>query len=251
MNIEILYACLGIFFWELYGNFVGGGSLVTQIFLQNIIGFDIKNAIALDNAAVLGSELGLLIMLLRKQKVEKWMWWVVWVSSLWALFGANLLYLVPSESMKIIFTLAVIWLVIKNLFFSSKEKKEKGFILCGRNIFFLCLASFFIASYNAFLSIGDFIIGLLVLTSVFHFQYHRALFLLTFGFVFARAIWTAEYLRLGLIDMNFYAPMFISAMASWLVVGYLVEHIHSDVLNKALKYLSVFLAVYLIVQLFI
>lgn len=53
MNIDILLACLGIFFGELYGNLVGGGSLVTQIFLQNIIGFEIKNAIALDNAAVL------------------------------------------------------------------------------------------------------------------------------------------------------------------------------------------------------
>lgn len=55
MNFDIVLACLGIFFGELYGNFVGGGSLVTQIFLQNIIGFEIKNAIALDNAAVLGS----------------------------------------------------------------------------------------------------------------------------------------------------------------------------------------------------
>lgn len=55
---------------------------MTQIFLQNIIGFEIKNAIALDNAAVLGSEIGLLVMLLRKQKIEKWMWYVVVVSSL-------------------------------------------------------------------------------------------------------------------------------------------------------------------------
>ena len=57
MNFDIILACIGIFFGELYGNFVGGGSLVTQIFLQNIIGFEIKHAIALDNAAVLGSEI--------------------------------------------------------------------------------------------------------------------------------------------------------------------------------------------------
>ena len=251
MNFEIFLACLGIFFWELYGNFVGGGSLVTQIFLQNIIWFEIKNAIALDNAAVLWSEIGLLTMLLRKQKIEKWMWYVVIVSSFWALFGANLLHIVPTEVMKIVFTLAVFWLVIKNLFFVSQEHKEKGFVLSRKNLMLLCVASFFIATYNAFLSIWDFIIGLLVLTSIFHFKYHRALFLLTFGFVFARSVWTLEYLRLGLIDMNFYFPMFISAMFSGIIAGYLVEHIHSDILNRVLKYLSVFLAWYLLLQLFI
>ena len=53
---------------------------MTQIFLQNIIGFEIKNAIALDNAAVLGSEIGLLLMLLRKEKIEKWMWYMMAVA---------------------------------------------------------------------------------------------------------------------------------------------------------------------------
>jgi len=251
MNFDIILACLGIFFWELYGNFVGGGSLVTQIFLQNIIWFEIKNAIALDNAAVLGSEIGLLAMLLRKQKIENWMWYVVLISSFWALFWANLLNLVPTEVMKIVFTFAVIGLVVKNLFFPSVNKKEIGFVVNKTNLLFLCCASFFIATYNAFLSVGDFIIGLLVLTSVFHFPYHKALFVLTFWFVFARAVWTIEYLRLDLIDMNFYFPMFLSAMISGLIAWYLVEKIHSDILNKALKYLSVFLAGYLIIQLII
>ena len=81
MNFDIIIACVGIFFGELYGNFVGGGSLVTQIFLQNIIGFGIKHAIALDNAAVLGSEIGLLLMLLRKEKIESWMWYMIGVAS--------------------------------------------------------------------------------------------------------------------------------------------------------------------------
>lgn len=251
MNIDVILACVGIFFGELYGNFVGWWSLVTQIFLQNIIGFDIKNAIALDNAAVSGSELWLLAMLLRKQKIEKWMWWVVVASSFWALFWANLLNIVPTEFMKIIFTVAVFWLVVKNLFFSSQEHAEKGFIFSKKTLIYLCIASFFIATYNAFLSIGDFIIGLLILTSVFHFKYHRALFLLTFGFVFARFVGTLEYFRLGLIDTNFYVPMFIAALFSWLIAGYIVEHIHSDTLNKFLKYFSVILAWYLIVQLVI
>lgn len=251
MNSDIFLACIGIFFGELYGNFVGGWSLVTQIFLQNIIGFEIKNAIALDNAAVLWSEIWLLFMLLRKQKIEKWMWYIVAVSSLWALFWANLLNIVPSEIMKIIFTLAVVWLVVKNLFFSSEKPKETGFIVSNKNLILLCITSFFIATYNSFLSIWDFIIGLLALTSIFHFKYHRALFVLTFGFVFARAVWTVEYFRLDLINISFYIPMFITALLAWVIAGYFVEKIHSDILSKILKYLSVLLAIYLIGQLFI
>lgn len=250
MNFDIFLACLGIFFGELYGNFVGGGSLVTQIFLQNIIWFEIKNAIALDNAAVLGSEIGLLAMLLRKQKIEKWMWYVVIVSSFWALFWANLLNMVPAEIMKIVFTLAVVWLVVKNLFFTSDSKKEKGFMLNSRNLVLLCVASFFIATYNAFLSIWDFIIWLLVLTTLFHFQYHKALFLLTLGFVFARTVWTFEYFRLDLISIDFYVPMFLSALFSGIIAWYFVEKIHSDTLTIVLKYLSIFLAGYLLIHLF-
>ncbi|NDK10031.1 sulfite exporter TauE/SafE family protein [Candidatus Gracilibacteria bacterium] len=249
-NFDIFLACIGIFFGELYGNFVGGGSLVTQIFLQNIIGFPIKNAIALDNAAVLGSELGLLFMLLKKEKIEKWMWALVLVALFGALLGANLLNIIPSEYVKIFFTLAIGGLVIKNLFFGNGKKSELGFVASQKNIILLCVAGFFIATYNAFLSIGDFIVGLLVLTTIFHFTYHRALFVLSFAFVFARAVGTIEYFRLGLINVDFYIPMFFTALCSGLIAGYFVHKIHSEVLEKFLKYLSVLLALYLIFELF-
>jgi len=67
---EIIIACIGIFLGEFYGNFVGGGSIVTQFVLQNIIGMDLKSAIALDNAAVIGSEMGLLCMLLWHHRIR-------------------------------------------------------------------------------------------------------------------------------------------------------------------------------------
>ena len=249
MNFDIILACIGIFFGELYGNFVGGGSLVTQIFLQNIIGFEIKNAIALDNAAVLWSEIGLLLMLLRKEKIEKWMWFMMGIAGFWALFGANLLHIMPTEYVKIIFTFAVVWLVVKNLFFPSLGLKERWFYADTKTLLLLAIATFFIATYNAFLSIWDFIIGLLILTTLFHFSYHRALFVLSFCFVFARAVGTLEYFRLDLIDIHFYIPMFCTAFCSGIIAGYFVHKIHSDILTKFLKYLSVFLAIYLVVQL--
>lgn len=251
MNIDILIACIGIFIWELYGNFVWGWSIVTQIFLQNIIWFEIKNAIALDNAAVLWSQIGLLFMLLRKENVEKWMWVIAWAALFWAYLWANLLYALPSDYVKVIFTLAIVWLVIKNFFFPSHwEQQKKWFILNKKNLVLLCFAAFFIATYNAFLSIWNFIFGLLILTSIFHFTYHRALFILSFAFVFARTLGTYEYMRLWLLDFDFFIPMFVTAFASGIIVGSLVHKIQSNTLNMFLKYFSVLLALYLIMQLF-
>lgn len=251
MNVDIILACTGIFFGELYWNFVGWGSLVTQIFLQNIIGFEIKRAIALDNAAVLGSEIGLLLMLLRKEKIEKWMWSMMGVAGFWALFGANLLHIMPTEYVKVIFTFAVVLLVVKNLFFPSLGMKERWFHTDTKTLSLLAIATFFIATYNAFLSIGDFIIWLLMLTTLFHFSYHRALFVLSFCFVFARAVGTLEYFRLDLIDIQFYAPMFCTAFCSGIIAWYFVHKIHSDTLTCILKYLSIVLAAYLVMQIFV
>lgn len=87
MNLDIIYASLGVFVGELYGSFVGGGSLITQLVLQEVVGFDIRHSIALDNAAVLGSALGLLGMLLYQgHRPEKWMWYMIIISTLGALF---------------------------------------------------------------------------------------------------------------------------------------------------------------------
>lgn len=248
--MDIFLASIGIFIWELYGTFVGWWSLVTQIVLQDVIGFNIKNAIALDNAAILGWEIWLLIMLLRKNKIEKWMWYIVICASFWAIFWANLLYMIPSEIMKIFFTGAVVWVVIKNLIPSKDKAYKSDFDASHKSLLFLCFACFFIWIYNSFLSIWDFIIGLLILTWFFHFKYHKALFILSFGFVFWRAIWTLEYFRLWLIDIDFYVPMFFATLMSWLLWWYFVEKIHSDTLTKILKYLSIFLAWYLVFQLF-
>lgn len=72
MNSDIIIATIGVFIGELYGNFVWGGSVVTQIVLQNILWMDIKSAMALDNAAVIGSNLWLIIIMMRKYKFKKW-----------------------------------------------------------------------------------------------------------------------------------------------------------------------------------
>jgi hypothetical protein len=45
--------------------------------------------------------------------------------------------------------------------------------------------------------------------------------------------------------------MFFTAMAAWIIAWYFVEKIHSDILNKFLKYLSIVLAGYLLLQLFL
>jgi len=152
--------------------------------------------------------------------------------------------------MKFLFTIAIIGIVTKN-FFPSKQEKSIGFVLTKKSLIFLCFALLFVAVYNAFLSIWDFLIGLLILTSVFHFPYHKALFLITFTSVFTRAAASLEYFRLDLIDTNFYMPMFVTALIAWLIAGYFVQKIDNDILSKILKYLSIFLALYLVIDIFV
>ena len=44
MNNEVIIAVIGVFLGELYGNFIGGGGF-TQIILQNVLDFNIKESL--------------------------------------------------------------------------------------------------------------------------------------------------------------------------------------------------------------
>jgi len=149
MNIEIIIATIGIFIGELYGNMVGGGSLVTQIVLQNILDFDIKTAMALDNTAVIGSNIGMLIILIRKHTIKWWFFIFIIFQSIGAIIGAWILIKIDPNILKVIFIIAIILLMIKNLFIKEKEHKEKEFKGNYKNIAFLSLAATFIGLYNA------------------------------------------------------------------------------------------------------
>jgi len=120
-----------------------------------------------------------------------------------------------------------------------------------KNITLLSILVFFIAIYSSFMSIWDFVIWLLLLTSLFHFKYHKALFILSITSVIIRLIATIEYFRYWLIDFDFFIPMFFSAMIAWFIAWYFVEKIDSKILEKLLKFIWVFLAIYIIFNMFL
>lgn len=244
--MDILIATLGVFIGELYGNMVGGGSLVTQAVLQNILHFDIKTAMALDNAAIIGSNLGMLFVLLRKFKVQSWFFIFIIFQAVGAILGAQILVKIDPDLLKIIFVLAMVLLVIKNLFVKGKDHKEKGFKVNPKNVALISLAAVFMGAYNAAFVIGDWIIALLILTSIFSFKYHQAIFLLTFTSIFSQPIAVYQYYTNGLIDFNFLIPMFSATLIGGVIAASILNKIHSKKLETFLKYLSVGLIVYLI-----
>lgn len=250
MITEIIIATIAIFIGELYGNMVGGGSLVTQAVLQNILHFDIKTAMALDNAAIIGSNLGMLFVLLRKYKIKSWFFIFIIFQAIGAILGAWILVKIDPNLLKIIFVIAIILLVIKNLFIKDKEHNEKGFKVNYKNIALISLAAIFMGAYNAAFVIGDWIIALLILTSVFSLKYHRAIFLLTFTSIFSQPIAAYQYYANGLIDFNFLIPMFSATLIGGIISAIILNKIHSKKLETFLKYLSVGLVVYLIVGIF-
>ncbi|MCB0328638.1 MAG: sulfite exporter TauE/SafE family protein [Bdellovibrionales bacterium] len=241
-ELSVALASLGIFIGEFYGNFVGGGSIVTQFFLQNLLGFDIRTAIALDNAAVLGSELGLLFMLLRKQRVERYQIFFVLACLVGSLLGAEVLRVVPRETLEFIFTGVVIIVLAKILFFGKEPESSDHFHLSLRNLLLLSLFGLGIGFYNALLSVGDFIFGLLGLIYFFRFQYHKALFLLSLSLVFGRGLASIRYFQFGFLDMDFLVPMFFAAMASGLIVGGLVHKVKTEKILVLLKVVGTVLA---------
>lgn len=271
MNLDILYASLAVFIGELYGSFVWGGSIVTQLVLQEVVWLNVRYSIALDNAAVIGSAIGLLWMLLYQgYRAEKWMYPMILISTLWALFWAKMLGILPLESVKIIFTLSVVFLVVKNIFFTQnideassprkafflrvkdllKFKEKSAEKMSVKTFLFLSFAFIFITSYNAFLSIGNFAVAMLILTAVFRFPYHYALFCFAFITIIPRGAWTIEYFQSWLLEWNFYIPMLISSLIAWALAGYIVEKLDSKLLEKFLKYLTLAMALYLVLQLF-
>ena len=242
---SIFLACVWIFFGELYGNFVGWGSIVTQFFLQNILHFDIKHAIALDNAAVIGSELWVFLMLLKHHKIKNWMIGFLFVASIWATFGATLLYYIPESYIKILFTVSLFLVLLKNFSQNKKNVWKKHFIPTLKNICWLYFAWIILSVYNALMSIGDFTFALLTFMFIFYFSYQESLFLITFWFIFARGVATISYLHYGLIPIDYFIPMFFTATISWLIGWYFVQKVHTDILEKVLKVFWVCIWLYL------
>jgi len=249
MNTDILIASLGVFLGELYGNMVGGGSLLTQAVLQNILHFDIKTALALDNAAVIGANLGMILILRQKYKIKWWFYLFTIFQILGAILGAWILIKIPAELLKLIFITAILSLIIKNLFFSEKKHHEKGFKENWPNLILLSVAAIFTGAYNAAFVIGDWIIALLILTNIFAIKYQRAIFLLVFSMLFSQPFAAYKYYINGLIDFNFLVPMILATFIGGMISAFLLHKIHSKKLEIFLKYLSVGLVIYLILNL--
>lgn len=140
----------------------------------------------------------------------------------------------------------MISLVLKNLFIKDSKSYKKIFQESFKNIALLCIAGIFIGAYNAAFVIWDWIIALLIMTSVFHFKYHYAIFLLAISSLFAQSIAVSQYYENGLIDLNFLIPMITATFLWWIICALLLDKIHSDKLEQFLKYLSVLLVWYLI-----
>lgn len=247
---SIIVACIGIFLGELYGNLVGGGSIVTQFVLQTMLAFEIKEAIALDNAAVVGSELGLFLMLLRKEKIKSFYFYYLAATLIGSYFGVLALNYLPVELIKKVFVLVLLAVLVKIIFFNKTKFESKGFSVNTKNIVLLFSFGIFVGAYNAFLSIGDFIIGLIGLIYFFNFKYHNALFLLSFVLVFGRGFAAYKYFNYGLINFNFLIPMFFSSMLSGLIIGSIAHKVKTEKIDTILKIVGVVFACLLVATIF-
>jgi len=191
-------------------------------------------------------------MLLKKQKIEKWMLILLLMGVMGWYIWAYLLSIIPTKILQIIFFIILLFVVIYNLFSVwTHKKQEKSFVVSKKNIIYLSGAILLISIYNAFMSIWDFIIWLLILTWLFNFWYHKALFILSLSWILVRFTAFLSYYNFWLLDIEFFLPMFLSAMLSWIIVWYFIHKISSKFLEKILKTLWIFLVIYMLINVLI
>lgn len=243
---EVIIASIWMFIWELYGNIVGGWSLVTQAVLQNILWIDIKSAIALDNTAVIWANIWMIIALWKTNKIQKWFWVFILFQIVWATIWTYLLLIIPESVLKTVFILAIIWVVIKNLLLKEWEHKEEWFKRDKKSYILLGICALIIWAYNAAFVIWDWIIALLLLTSIIWIKYQNAIYLLVVSMLFSQPVAAVWYYNAWLVDLSFAIPMAIWALLSWVIAWKFLEKLCPNKLKTFLKYLSIFLVIYLV-----
>lgn len=251
MDFYVLLASLGVLVGEFYGSFVGGGSIITQFFLQTIIGMDIKNAIALDNTAALAGEIMLVVTLMKRNKFEWWFLPLIIFGLIGSYLGVQLLLFIPEFYLKIVFLLALAGVLLK--MFLGDPRKKAGILSVVTDtwsIVGLSLAGLVIGLYNSFLSIGDFVVGLLILIAFFNVKYQRAIFVLSLMLVFSRSFAATNYFAYDLIDLKFAIPMFLAAGIAGTAAGTLMNKFDMDWIEGVLKYLGIGIAALIAVSFF-
>ena len=245
--MEQLIATTGVFLGELYGNFVGGGSILTQFVLQGILNMGIKKAMALDNFAAYGSVFGMLFVFIKNRyKINLSIFSIfVLAQLLGSLLGAHFLVIFPVYLVKILFIASILFVVIYNFIgnkFSFLHKIKSSYTA-------FALVGLLIGAYNGLLVIGDWIVALLLLTSVLGFSYQKAVFMLTLSSFFASPASLVTYYKAGLIDLSFAIPMTAATIMGGLISASIIDRLDSDSMKKILKILGVLLALYLVVDL--
>lgn len=246
MDISIAWATLWVFLGELYGNFVWWGSLVTQAVLQNIVGMNIKSAMALDNAAVIGSNIWLFIILIRQFKI-KWRFILLVAGQvIWAIIGSQILVLIDESLLKVIFLWSIVALVLYNFLKKNSKEEVWEFKVTKKSLILLLIIWLITGIYNSAFVIGDWIISLLMLTWILRLSYQKSIFLLVCSMLIAQPVAVYNYIQNDLINRAYLIPMIFATTIWWLISWYFMDKIHSHTLEKILQYLSIALVWYLI-----
>ncbi len=244
--MEQLIASAGVFVAEFYGNFVGGGSILTQFVLQGILGMGIKQAMALDNFAAYGSVLGMFFILFKDNYKLKLSHFIIFtlMQTSGSFLGAKSLVFIDKTYLELFFILSIVLVLINNFIKINIIIKLREI---DKSILFAIVA-FVIGFYNGLFVVGDWVIALLLLNSVLRLSYHNAIFLLLASSLLASPVSLYIYVKSGLIDFSYATPMFASTILGGILSAKILKRIDSEKMKKALKIFGLILAVYLFID---
>lgn len=234
---------MGNLIGESYGSLVGGGSIITIPTLL-LTGMPLQSAIAIDNAAALGTEAGILSETWSKVKANKKL--VVFMSipiTFGGVLGTWLLLHVSGHIIKYLVAITVILVLLHSY---SSRKSQPGHIK-KYNYVVLAIVLFLLGAYSNFISAGEGTFGKLSLMSILGLTFIQSHGLKATATMPSRAYSLIVTSVAGLIIWPYLVPMFVSSFIAGKYATKVVKKIPDIYMRVFLTIISLAFVVYLLI----
>lgn len=227
---------------ESFGALVGGGSILTMPALL-LTGIPIQSAIAVDNAAALGTEAGILHETKRRVWAnKKWVLILAIPLTLGGVVGTWLLLNVPGDIIKYIMAATVAFIVVHT--YTSKKPDGKN---VSRKGFALIMAFLFmIGIYSNFMAAGEGAFSRIGLMSILGWSYIQSQGIKATATMPSRIYSLIVTAFAGLIVWPYLLTMWVSGFIAGKYATKLVKHIPDKHMKVALTIVSAGFVIYLL-----
>jgi len=228
---------------ESFGALIGGGSIVTIPALL-LTGAPLQSAIAIDNAAALGTEAGILSETWSKVKANKWLVLAMSVPiTLGGILGTWLLLNVSADIIKYLIAATVIFVVIHSY---THKRPQLNAGVSKSSYFLLAIILFLLGIYSNFISAGEGTFGKLSMMAILGMSFIQSQGLKATATMPSRIYSMIVTGLAGLIIWPYLLTMFISNFIAGKYATKFAKQIPDQYMRVFLTIVSLLFVVYLL-----